>query len=293
MDPNSTATSDDLAALLVAYDEAIASGHTPEANHDTSLSVPEQIRLRGAQSCLQRLAQKWPRALGTNAPDTVHDATSDPEIPTQFGRFRILGELGRGGCGVVFHAYDPSLRREVALKVPHPEIVFTPALRSRFLNEAQAAAGLDHPNLVQVYEAGSIGPIPYIASAYCEGPTLAAWLKARQEPVPIRQAAELLARLAEGVHHAHLRGVLHRDLKPANVLLSADADSPATDSSTLPLTPKITDFGLAKLLDGGGDQTRSGAILGTPRYMAPEQAEGRRSAIGPATDVYALGTILY
>src|SRR5205823_9946850 len=128
-------------------------------------------------------------------------------------------ELGRGAHGIVFLAHDPRLGRDVALKVPRPEAVVTPELRERFLREARAAAGLDHPGLVPVYEAGEIGPVCYIASAYCPGVTLAAWLKQRAEPVPFAEAAALVVALAEAVQHAHSRGVLHRDLKPANVLL--------------------------------------------------------------------------
>jgi hypothetical protein len=212
----------------------------------------------------------------------------------------------------VFLAYDPSLHREVALKVPRPEALLTPDLRRRFLREARAAAGLDHPNVVPVYEAGEVGPVAYLAAAYCEGPTLAAWLKQQTAPVPAAQAAALVARLADGVQHAHSRAVLHRDLKPANILLQKQATEDTEDtenrkkwvpsssvssvSSVAHWVPKITDFGLAKLLQDGRattNDTRTGAVLGTPRYMAPEQAEGRPADVGTHTDVYALGVILY
>src|SRR5262249_25341052 len=158
-----------------------------------------------------------------------------------------------------------------------------PALLERFQREARAAAGLDHPHIVPVYEAGAVGPVCYIASAYCPGPTLAQWLKRRDQPVPVREAAELVATLAEAVQHAHGRGVGHRDLKPGNVLLAADD------------TPRVTDFGLAKVFgaEGEASQTQSGAVVGTPSYMAPEQAGGQRKAVGPAADVYALGAVLY
>ena len=172
----------------------------------------------------------------------------------------------------------------------------TPEMRSRFLTEARAAARLDHPNVVPVYEAGEIGSISYIASAFCEGTTLAGWLRARTEPVPPRLAARLIATLADAVQHAHDRGILHRDLKPGNILLQATARSrpdPNPEHDGLDAIPRITDFGLAKILDEAGCETRSGLPIGSLSYMAPEQAEGRSSAMGPATDVYALGTILY
>jgi WD40 repeat protein len=254
-------------------------------------AVPPELRER-----LQEDAN-WCRRIRRlfRAPGTTLTHSPDPETtssflsPTinpgaSFGRFQINRELGRGAYGVVFLAYDPSLGREVALKVPRPEALVSPELRARFRQEARAAAGLDHPNLVPVYEVGEEGPICYIASGYCPGITLSAWLKQRTEPVPYRQAAQVMATLAEAVAHAHERGVVHRDLKPGNVLLQSSG-----------LIPKITDFGLAKLAEGNGadvSQTQTGAILGTPSYMAPEQA-GAKKEIGPAADIYALGAILY
>jgi serine/threonine protein kinase len=227
--------------------------------------------------------------------------------PPLFGRFQLLRELGRGGCGVVFLAFDPVLGRKVALKVPRPEALLAPELRQRFVREARAGAALDHPNLVPVYEAGEVGSICYIATAYCPGPTLAEWLKTHAGPVPPRRAARLVATLADAVHAIHQHGIWHRDLKPGNILLTESGDLPAeagAAEASLPpdddgplfcgrFTPRITDFGLAKLLDGGGEETRTGVVLGTPAYMAPEQAQGRPDAFGPAADVYALGVILY
>jgi hypothetical protein len=224
---------------------------------------------------------------------------------TSLGRFRIVRELGHGSFGMVFLAHDPQLRRAVALKVPRPQVLFTPELRERFVREARAAAGLDHPNIVAIYEGGAVGPICYLASAYCPGITLAAWLNRRTQSVPVRLAAELIATLAAAVHHAHTRGVVHRDLKPANVLLQTNKDDRTPENSERAnasvFTPKIMDFGLAKLtyeapVEPGttpGGQTASGAIVGTPHYMAPEQAGGKNAEVGPAADVYALGAMLY
>jgi serine/threonine protein kinase/WD40 repeat protein len=235
------------------------------------------------------------------------EGTSFPAAATQppfsVPGFDILEELGRGGMGVVYKARDNQLGRLVALKVPRPDILADPATQARFQNEARAAAKLDHPNIVPVYEAGEAGGACYIASAYCQGVSLAAWLKRRSDPVPAREAAALVATLADAAHHAHQRGIVHRDLKPANILLvSGEAVSGEWSPDTAyhsPVTthhPRITDFGLAKHLLGaaGGEAgaTRTGEILGTPSYMAPEQAGGKRD-IGPAADVYALGAILY
>jgi tetratricopeptide (TPR) repeat protein len=235
---------------------------------------------------------------GTFLPPTVGFVTERgavPSTPTQFGRFEVRRELGRGAFGVVYLAYDPRLRRDVALKLPRAEAFMTPELRARFRQEAQAAAGLDHPNIVPVYDAGEEGPGCFIASAYCPSVTLAAWLRERTTPVAPRVAADLVATLADAVEHAHQRGVLHRDLKPSNVLLERSADHvPADDAGRL--VPRITDFGLAKLMDmdtaSPEAATLSGAILGTPSYMAPEQA-GSQAAVGRAADVYGLGAILY
>jgi WD40 repeat protein/serine/threonine protein kinase len=226
--------------------------------------------------------------------------------PDHLGRFQIRRELGRGGFGVVFLAHDPQLRREVALKVPRPDVLVSPELRERFLREARAAAALDHPNVVPVYEAGAVGFVCYIAAAYCPGCTLAQLLVPGDVLVPWREAAQLLATLADAVQHAHSRGVLHRDLKPANILLVrgggvSGEGSPDTTHHSLLTThqPKITDFGLAKFLPGApgvsipGSQTQSGAVFGTPNYMAPEQAGGHSAEAGPAVDIYALGAILY
>ena len=208
------------------------------------------------------------------------------------GRFEVLGELGQGGFGVVYLAYDPTLARRVALKAPRSDRWRIPDFRRRFLQEGRAAALLDHPNIIRVLEADTTESAGYIASAYCEGPSLAAWLRERKGPLPCRLAAGLTADLAAGIQHAHERGVVHRDLKPSNVLLEIGSEMDATG---LPrkITPQICDFGLAKILDGEQTETRVGVVMGTPQYMAPEQAQGRTRDIGPAADVYSLGVLLY
>jgi WD40 repeat protein len=240
---------------------------------------------------------------------TAGGGAESPSYPagTRLGRFVIVRELGQGTFGIVYLAHDPQLRRTVALKIPRSHVLADPQARVRFRREALAAAGLDHPNLVSVYEAGEADGTCYIAEAYCPGMNLAAWLKQRRELVPYDRAAALVATLADAVQQAHDRGVVHRDLKPSNVLLmfgdlpasSPQQKEPEAEGDLRNAVPKITDFGLAKILDGGvdaagvGKSTASGAIVGTPSYMAPEQAGGRTREVGPATDVYALGAILY
>jgi tetratricopeptide (TPR) repeat protein len=192
--------------------------------------------------------------------------------------YEVLGELGRGGMGVVYRARQKALDRSVALKVILGAAHAGADQLARFRAEATAAARLSHPNIVQVFEVGDHAGSPFFSLELVDGGTLADRL--RGEPQPPRQAAELVRTLARAVEHAHSRGVVHRDLKPANVLI---ADG----------IPKVTDFGLAKQQAADSKLTQTGAILGTPSYMAPEQAEGDGALVGPAVDVYALGAILY
>jgi tetratricopeptide (TPR) repeat protein/predicted Ser/Thr protein kinase len=222
--------------------------------------------------------------------------------PSNPPEYEILAELGRGGMGVVYQARHKRLNRIVALKMIRAGAHASPDLLARFHIEAEALASLQHPNIVQLYEVGTHDGCPYMAMEFLNGGSLDGHVTG-QSP---RAAAKLVETLARAMHAAHLRGIVHRDLKPANVLLavsgqrsaiSADREiAPAeltAESYLLTAIPKITDFGLAKRLTEGKGQTSTGAILGSPSYMAPEQAEGRVHDIGPATDVYALGAILY
>jgi formylglycine-generating enzyme required for sulfatase activity/tetratricopeptide (TPR) repeat protein len=191
--------------------------------------------------------------------------------------YEVLAELGRGGTGVVYKARQIRLGRLVALKILLAGARAGPHDLARFRAEAEAIARLQHPNVVQIYEVGEEKGGPFLALEYVDGGSLAARL--RGTPLPAREAARLVETLARAVHAAHERGVVHRDLKPANVLLTAGG------------VPKVTDFGLAKRLDTPAAHTQTGTVLGTPDYMAPEQAEGK--GVGPPADVHALGAILY
>jgi tetratricopeptide (TPR) repeat protein len=218
--------------------------------------------------------------------------SEDPQVPTIPG-YEIIRELGRGGMGVVYLARDRRLKRLVALKMVLAGAHADPETRLRFRREAEAIARLQHPGIVQIHDVGEHQGRPFLSLEYVEGSNLAYQI-ARGAVAP-RTAATLVERLARVIQHAHERGIVHRDLTPRNVLL-AQSDS-AQGISFQPagpwFEPKITDFGLAKELDTDLGQTQTGAIVGTPAYMAPEQAQGRPHDIGAATDVYALGAMLY
>ena len=222
------------------------------------------------------------RAAATLSPAGPDMDATRPTVPG----FEIIEELGRGGMGVVYKARQVSLNRFVALKMILAGPYAGAEQLARFRLEAEAVAALQHPNIVQIHEIGSHAGHAYLALEYVGGDTLARYCAG--QPLPPMRAANLVETLARAVHYAHQHGIVHRDLKPSNVLLTETGK------------PKITDFGLAKKHDAaspgrqpGEALTASGAILGTPAYMAPEQAGGLRGGIGPATDVYALGAILY
>jgi WD40 repeat protein len=213
------------------------------------------------------------RAAETPPGTTVAAVAPFPSLPG----YEILGELGRGGMGVVYKARQTSLNRLVALKMVLAGSHAGPDALARFLREAEIIARLQHPHVVQVHEFGTHEGKPYFSLEYLEGGSLADKLKG--EPQPPRQAAQIVQTLSRAVQAAHAQGIVHRDLKPSNVLLAADG------------TPKVTDFGLARQGDSG--MTATGEVLGTPSYMAPEQAAGKDKQVGPAADVYALGALLY
>lgn len=205
-----------------------------------------------------------------------------PSLP-QISGYTELRELGRGGCGVVYRAYDLSADRLVAIKFLRSGALASQAERAWFLAEAGAAATLCHPNIVEVFAVGGVHAVPYYVMECALGGSLAGKLDGT--PVAPRTAVRLIQTVAAAVHTAHLAGIVHRDLKPGNILLTDEPDPFAT--------PKVSDFGLAKSDDVSQPPTSTLAILGTPSYMAPEQAFGRSKRVGPAADVYSLGAILY
>jgi serine/threonine protein kinase len=225
---------------------------------------------------------------------------SEP-LPQKIGRYEVFERLGSGAVGIVLRAYDPIFQRQCALKVPHVYVLADHKKQERFLAGARALASLNHDNVVRVFDTDQCGLVCYIAMEFCQLGSLADWLSELPADVVIAAdwAARLAKQIADGVQHVHERRIYHRDLKPANILLTSAEATPTTerpgdgDSRDLPrFCPKVSDFDLAKILDD--DQaTLPGALIGTRPYMAPEQVRGNSAAIGPATDVWALGVILY
>lgn len=235
----------------------------------------------------EELRELWPAVLMAEADSQSRSeaetlALRNSSLPTalgQFGDFELLEELGRGGMGVVYKARHRQLDRVVALKMILSGPWATPDELARFRAEAALAARLDHPGIVPVYEIGTCEGKPYFSMKYVPGQTLAQLVA--QGPLPSREAARYVLKVAEAVEHAHQKGILHRDLKPSNVLVD-DAGE-----------PHVSDFGLAKRVADGSGLTATGAIIGTPSYMPPEQAARQRGRLSPASDVYSLGAILY
>jgi len=231
------------------------------------------------------LRKLWGTVLLTDTAGQVENSSPTPprwqglKLPTTFGDYELLAEIGRGGMGVVFRARQQSLDRIVAVKMIQRGRLASESDVRRFVAEASATARLEHPNIVPVYEVGECDGRPYFSMQLIEGETLAE--RVGRGRLGQHEAAQLIASIARSIQFAHDQGVLHRDLKPSNILITPDG------------TPLVTDFGLAKQVDTENQLTRSGMIVGTPAYMSPEQATGRRGMVGPASDVYSLGCVLY
>ncbi len=244
---------------------------------DCPSPLPSPQRGEGDDFATHRLAYVGPEGspLGSEPPAGAGIGSATP----RFGDYELLEELGRGAMGVVYKARQVSLNRMVAIKMILGGQFASEEQVRRFYAEAEAAAHLEHPGIVPIYEVGQQGGLHYYSMAYVAGQSLAARLAAG--PVPADEAARLVRGVAEAIAYAHERGVIHRDLKPANILLTADG------------TPRVADFGLAKRLNVDSAHTHTGTVLGTPCYMAPEQTEGKPQQVGPPADIYALGAILY
>jgi hypothetical protein len=259
-------------------EELIESGATPEYVCRTCPEFLPEVRARYRQMCRVRaeLTALFPTGVVLE-PSTppIRENGVLPRIPG----YEVEAVLGQGGVGVVFRARDLRLGRPVALKMLLAGSYAGPTELARFQREAEAVASLCHPNIVQIYEVGDHEGRPYFTMELLDGGSLAQKLKTT--PPPVRWAAELVASLADAVAVAHSAGIVHRDLKPANILLTPDG------------TPKISDFGLARRVEGEDRLTWTGTAVGTPSYMAPEQASGTTDRVGPATDVYGLGAVLY
>src|SRR6476469_2573846 len=220
-----------------------------------------------------------PSAADENGAPNNKKSVSVAEMLGELGDYELLEEIGRGGQGVVFRARQKSLNRTVALKVINLGQWASKAHLKRFRLEAEAAAHLEHPGIVPIHEVGERDGSCYFSMKFVEGGQLDE--VARRAPMPIRRAVELIAKVARTVHYAHEHGILHRDIKPGNILLDQKGE------------PHLTDFGLARLIESESTVTRTLDVLGTPSYMAPEQAMGNNAAVSSATDVYGLGAVLY
>ncbi len=259
----------------------------PACRASCSVAEPAGDRPVRCPKCLKPFVVK-PTVDAQKGDTKKHEPSSNanpfPVLPAEFGRYRILRLLGRGGMGAVYLAQDSQLGRQVALKVPFFDVSESPQRAERFVREARSAAVLQHPNICTVFDAGQIEGQPFITMAYIGGKPLEDEIEP-EAPMPQIRAAEIVRKIALALDHAHRKGIVHRDLKPANVMMAADGE------------PVVMDFGLAKrVVDVDRNEvrlTRDGGLLGTPSYMAPEQVKGEVSAIGPATDIYSLGVMLF
>ena len=250
---------------------------TSESEPTAPKAVPTELTLAPDQI----LAVNGDQTVGYASPygPTAVARKADQEGVRSFGDYEIIEKIASGGMGVVYLARQKSLRRTVAIKTTLAGEFASPEELQRFRKEAEAAAQLDHAGIVPIFEVGEHEGQPYFSMGYVEGGSLAGRIK--EGPLPCPRAAELVREVAEAVGYAHDRGIIHRDLKPSNILLDASGH------------PKVSDFGLAKQVSGLSHLTLTGQVLGTPSYMAPEQAAAKTDEIGPAADLYSLGALLY
>jgi serine/threonine-protein kinase len=276
---------DPLDAIIADYVQQVEAGHVPDREALLAQHPELAERLRAFFADFDRLDRQAAELRLSADPNRTTDQAAPPGADVTglaglprvryFGDYELLEVIARGGMGVVYKARQVSLNRLVALKMILKGELATPRDVARFRAEAEAAANLDHPHIVPIYEVGEHDGQQYYAMRYVEGTSLT-----RRPRAEARKEASLVATVARAVHHAHQHGILHRDLKPSNILVDGAG------------TPLVADFGLAKRVDADRSLTESGALVGTPRYMAPEQAAGRKD-LTVAADTYSLGVVLY
>jgi len=263
--------------VLEEYLARLQAGQRP----DREAVLGEHPELASALECLDALEHIAPSAeLTPSAPhETVEFGSALGELPRDFGSYELIEEIGRGGMGVVYKARQKGLDRTVAIKMILASHLASAEHVRRFRAEAKAAAALQHSHIVHIHDVGQLHGQHYFAMEYVDGTSLAE--RIAQGPVDVETAVRLVAQVARAIGHLHQHGIIHRDLKPSNVLLDADEQ------------PYVTDFGLAKVFAADSQTTATGVIAGTPSYMPPEQASGQSHQVGPRSDVYSLGAILY
>lgn len=274
--PMKLAENPDLMQLLDDYLAALQAGGRP----DRAALLREHPELESSLKCLEALENMVPRDVDLEELPNLDDLLQRIEpFPRSFGTYELLGEIGRGGMGVVYKARQKDLDRVVAIKMILASHLASAEHVRRFQIEARAAARLRHSNIVHIHEVGQCHGQHYFTMEYIEGESLAA--RIGRERLAFDAIGRIVGAVARAVEHLHQQGIVHRDLKPSNILLDRDDQ------------PYVTDFGLAKVFEPGSEMTATGVIAGTPSYMAPEQASGRNSEVGPAADIYSLGAILY
>ncbi len=269
-----------LASIIATLSDRVAKGETVMLDQAVTQHPEFAEDLRELWGAIMLADAVGSHALAlTQSEASIEVPSTAIELPATFGDYELLEEIGRGGMGIVYRAIQISLNREVAVKMLLRGQLASQDDEARFRQEAESAAQLQHPGIVPVYEVGENDGRLFFSMQYVPGQTMAHMLE--RGPMQPRTAARLLSGVCQAVHYAHQNGVLHRDLKPSNILIDEQGD------------PHVADFGLARRVADAQTITKTGAVLGTPTYMAPEQAAGNRGQVGPTSDVYSIGSVLY